>query len=181
MSARKHRAATPSAMLRLLPDLQAPFDVARTFLASEFSAGERRTMHHHRGVSYAWNRAAYFEIGKDEVRARIYAFLDRCKTGDGKAEKVRPNTAMVSGVFDALTAHAQLDSRTSAPCWLDNGSHLPAGELIACTNGLLHLPTSKLLPHTPAFFTNSAVEPVDPDRSLPPAVVCSFAAATQHG
>jgi putative DNA primase/helicase len=168
MTARKHRAASPTVMLRRLPDLGAPFDVARTFLASEFSADGCRTLHHHRGVFYAWNNAAYLEIDKDDVRARLYAFLDQCKTGVGKGEKVKPNTALVSGVIDALTAHAQLDRRISAPYWLDNRSDLPAGELIACANGLLHLPTLKLLPHTPAFFTNSAVDFVfDPNAPAP--------------
>jgi putative DNA primase/helicase len=35
---------------------------------------------------------------------------------------------------------------------------LPPEEIVACSNGLLHLPTLTLLPHTPTFFTYNAVD-----------------------
>jgi putative DNA primase/helicase len=125
--------------------------VAQFFLVVEFHTGAQRTLHHHRGAFYAWNGTAYLEISEDEIRARLYPFLDQCKNAAGKGEKVKPNTALVSRVYDALKARAELEGRISAPSWLDEDHALPPHEVIACANGLLHLPSLKLLPHTPPF------------------------------
>jgi hypothetical protein len=44
----------------------------------------------------------------------------------------------------------------------------PAREIIACANGLLHLPTRRLLPHTPSFFTLNALDyAYDPGAPAP--------------
>jgi putative DNA primase/helicase len=139
-------------------DPMAPFDVARRFLAAEFAAGEHCTLHHHRGSFYVWNGAAYVETAKDDLRAKVYLFLDRCKTGGQHGEKVKPHAGLVNNVLDALAARAQLDSSVSAPAWLGSESNPPAEEIIACTNGLLHLPTLKLVPHTPTFFSQNALD-----------------------
>jgi putative DNA primase/helicase len=64
---------------------------------------------------------------------------------------------MVGNVLDALAAAAQLDNMVSAPAWLDGDREVPAEAIISCGNGLLHLPTRTLLPHTPTFFTHNAV------------------------
>jgi putative DNA primase/helicase len=139
-------------------DPTAPFDVGRSFLAREFASGQYHTLHHHRGAFYAWNGAAYLEIPADDLRARLYHFLDYCVAGSG--QKVKPNRALVNEVFDALAAAAQLDSTISPPAWLNEiiARDLPATEIIACTNGLLHLPTLKLTSHTPTFFTQNSLD-----------------------
>ena len=59
-----------------------------------------------------------------------------------------------------LLPHVRLYGSTPAP------HHPPADELIACTNGLLHLPTRALLAHTPAFFSLNAF-PFDYDPAAP--------------
>jgi putative DNA primase/helicase len=139
-------------------DPSAPFDVARLFLIAEFTVGQRPTLHHHRGSFFAWNGVAYVETTRDDIRAKLYQFLDGCRTGGRPGEKVKPNVGLVNSVFDALTARAQLDSSISPPAWLDGGSQFAATDIIVCTNGLLHLPNLQLLPHTPAFFTLNAVD-----------------------
>jgi hypothetical protein len=51
---------------------------------------------------------------------------------------------------------------------------LPASEILACRNGLLHLPTGKLLPLTPRFFTcNGLTFDYDP-KAPEPVVFLSF-------
>ena len=46
-----------------------------------------------------------------------------------------------------------------APAWLDGNPDLPApAEIVSCRNGLLHLPTLKLLSATPNFFGLNAVD-----------------------
>jgi putative DNA primase/helicase len=157
MSTNKGRARSALVMLHRI-DPSAPLDVARLFLLAQFTVGQRPALHHHRGSSYAWNGVAYVETTRDEIRAKLYQFLDGCRTGGRPGEKVKPHPGLVNSVFDALAARAQLDSLISPPAWLDSGSNLAATDIFACTNGLLHLPTLQLLPHTPAFFTLNAVD-----------------------
>jgi len=44
-------------------------------------------------------------------------------------------------------AHAQLTGKIDFPHWIGKAP-VPATEILSCANGLLHLPTRKLLPHT---------------------------------
>lgn len=156
MGRRRRSAGGPVFPSRIDPT--APYDVARVFLAREFSSGHHRTLHHHRGVFYAWNGTAYVEIAEDDLRAKLYQFLDQCTTGAARGDKIKPNRVLVNEVLNAIAAAAQLDSGITAPAWLDGGSDVRADEIIACATGLLHLPTSKLLPNTAAFYTHHAVD-----------------------
>lgn len=145
------------------PDIinpKAPYDIARLFLDELFVAKGRHTLYRHRGAFYVWNGSAFPEAGEEGLRAKLYAFLDQCVAYDKKNDlrPVKPNMRLVGNVFDALAAAAQLDGTIAAPAWLDNTPDLPAEEIISCANGLLHLPTLELLPHTPAFFTHNALE-----------------------
>ena len=65
---------------------------------------------------------------------------------------------MVTNVLDGLRAASHLDGSTAAPAWLDHVPDLPAQEIVACLNGLLHLPTGMRLQHTPEFFTYNALD-----------------------
>ena len=117
---------------------QAPYDTARAF-----QRGLAVPLRHHRGDFFEWNGCAWLEVEEASLRARLYAFLDRCKrkTAEGKLLPVKPNIKMVGEVFDALRAAAQLDAAIEPPAWLE-GEHLPpAHTLVACANALLHLPS----------------------------------------
>jgi putative DNA primase/helicase len=138
-------------------DPRAPYDVARQFLDRGFINAGRRTLHRHRGGFYCWNGAAYPEIDEAYLRSLLYPFLAQCKAGQ-QQRPVKPNAAMVGNVLDALRAAAYLDDAIMAPAWLEQVADLPADEIIACSNGLLHLPTLDLLPHTPVFFTHNALD-----------------------
>jgi putative DNA primase/helicase len=75
---------------------------------------------------------------------------------------------MVTNVLDALRAASHLDNAVAPPAWLDPALEIPATEIVACSNGLLHLPTLRLLPHTPGFFTLNALDyPFEPDGPEP--------------
>lgn len=142
-------------------DGRAPYATAKLFLDRNFTIEEKRTLHHHRGAFYRWNGIAYLGISEgEELRARLYEFLDQCVTIDtkGKARPVKPNAVMVSNVLDRLRAKSNLDASISAPAWLDHTPDLAAEDIIVCENGLLHLPMLTLLPHTPAFFTYNALD-----------------------
>ena len=100
------------------------------------------------------------------MRAELYAFLDGCqmKVKDD-LRPVKPNAAMVAGVLDALRAAAHLDTTIEPPAWLDGVVGSPAHEIVACSNGLLHLPTLKLRPHTRSFsISTRSIMPMSATR-----------------
>jgi putative DNA primase/helicase len=150
--AKKERNDAPAGAVVIDP--RAPYDTARRFRARLASP-----LHHHRGVFYEWNGASWPEAGEDRLRARLYSFLDQCqsKTKGGFCS-VKPNAQMVGSVLDALRAAAHLESTIEPPAWLDGADGPPAHEVVACSNGLLHLPTLRLLPHTPSYFNHNALD-----------------------
>lgn len=113
--------------------------------------------------------AAYTEIEERTVRSELYGFLHEAVTPGKEGEPPRPfnpNKAKVGNVLDALQAIAHRPRDTFAPpCWLE-GEGPPARELVACRNGLLHLPTGALHENTPRFFTRNALT-FDHDAAAP--------------
>jgi putative DNA primase/helicase len=126
----------------------------------QHTSGGVRTLHHQNSAFYRWARTHYIEQTPDEMRAAIYGFLDHAQRKTDKDELVpfNPNRAKVLNVLEALAAATQLSSGTQPPAWLDGGNHPPASEIVACSNGLLHLPARKLLPQTPSFFSMNALD-----------------------
>jgi putative DNA primase/helicase len=152
-----------TALATLIIDPGAPFDTARLFLASKHIVDSSRTLHHHRGSFYAWNGKCYPEAEEAAIRAELYRFLDQCvaasKPGKThKHERYKPNMARVAHILDALKAACIVPSWISAPAWLDHAPDLSPSDIVACENGLLHLPTLDLLRHSPEFFTHNALD-----------------------
>ena len=68
---------------------------------------------------------------------------------------VNPTSAKVVNVLAALQGEVDVPSgRCSPPCWLRDGGP-EAREILACRNGLLHLPTDDWLLSTSSFFTRN--------------------------
>ena len=106
-----------------------------------------------------WSGTHYRETSREEIRSGIYEFLDSARRMDGdKLVSFNPNPGKVGDVLEALAAAAQLPGTTWAPTWLGTETRLLPRDIFACRNGLLHLPTRTLLPHTPAFFGVNAVD-----------------------
>jgi putative DNA primase/helicase len=141
-------------------DFAAPLAIAKRFVEVHFEVDRVTTLHRHRGLFYVWNGAAYLETEDAALRARLYGFLESCKWRNPKGElqRVKPHAKLVNNVFDGLRATAQLEERIAAPAWLDAAQNGPAAdEILACSNGLLHLSSLELLTHTPSFFTYNAL------------------------
>jgi putative DNA primase/helicase len=139
-------------------DTRAPYDNARLFQARLVTP-----LRHHRGSFYEWDGSSWPEAGEDNLRARLYAFLDNCQCkvkvkDEYEFRPVKPNSLMVGGVLDALRAAAHLETTIEPPAWLDGAKGAPTHEILACANGLLHLPALRLLPHTPSFFNLNALD-----------------------
>jgi putative DNA primase/helicase len=141
-----------------IADPRAPYDTAKLFLEQNFSGSRGRTLHHHRGAFYRWAGAAYAEALNDALRAQLYEFLAACTSGGKKPKLIKPNASMIGNVLDGLRAATHLDGATEPPAWLDDVADLAPTHIIACANGLLHLPTLTLLPLTPRFFTLNALD-----------------------
>jgi putative DNA primase/helicase len=156
---------------RTLVDPKDPMMTARKILATSFTAANGvRTLWRHRGTFWLWN-GTHFALADDEtLRARVWGFLDQAVKQAGLfIVPFKPTSARVGEVVDALVAVCQLDEHTSPPAWLSPGPHVaPAGEFFACGNGLLHLPTGKLHPPTPAYFClNASTVIYDADATRP--------------
>jgi len=138
----------------------APLVTARQFLLRGHTLDSTRTLYHQNGTFYSWGGSHYTELAPEEMRERLYRFLDGAKRIDDRNQVVPfdPTKNKVANVLEATAAEAQLAQRIRPPAWLGDGANPPAAEIIACSNMLLHLPTRNTRPHTPDFFTLNALD-----------------------
>jgi putative DNA primase/helicase len=123
--------------------------------AREFSERLDAPMRYWRGDFYGWCGTHYEAIENDEIRARLYRFLETAKLADGK--RFNPTSKKVSDVIDALKAEALLFS-----------AHEPDSDrdIVAFKNGLLRLSTEQIEPHNPKRFSLYCL-PFDYNPHLP--------------
>jgi putative DNA primase/helicase len=148
----------------------APLESARQLIRRRYTLVSGRTIQHQQGTFYVWDGTHYRETSRDEILAVLYEFLDNARRLDRNSELVpfNPTRAKVGNVAEALAAVSQLPESLGAPTWLNGEQHIT--DIFACSNGLLHLPTRTLLPHTPAYFSVNAVDyPYDPKAREPAA------------
>lgn len=139
-----------------------PLRVARIHVERFHTIDGFAAVRHQAGVFYVYraDASAYHDREQDAVRADLYRFLEPAKTANknGELSAFQPTKAKVENVLDALRAVANLPKSMAAPCWLENSPGLNPVEMLAFTNGLLHVPTRTLLPPTPTFFTLNGLE-----------------------
>lgn len=141
-----------------------PLPNARRFVESEFSHSERDLLLHQGGQFYGWNGSCWPPIDDAELRARLYEWFDvreyLHETADGTQRKpFAPNRYKVADLVDAMKAVSHIALTVSTPSWLSDANHvsLPADEIIACSNGLVHWPSRTIYPHTPIFYAHHAI------------------------
>lgn len=110
-----------------------------------------------------YDSGAYRDVEDATVRSTLYRELSSAlvsKVTDGEVEYLpfNPDTMKVNKVLDALKgiAHRPASGMTSQT-WLE-GEGPPPSELLACRNGLLHVPSGEFLEPTPRFFTRNALD-----------------------
>ncbi len=159
----------PMADEHIVPSPSRPMSVAREFARALYTHHDVFVLRNHRGDFYRWNGACWPEIDKRDVRGAAYKWLEHAVYVDseGSPKPFSPSRRKIDDVVDALRAIVLLDSSVDAPLWTEQRDDLPA-EIISMTNGLLHLPTRRLLPHTPHLFTHHSL-PFDfePDAPQP--------------
>lgn len=149
------RAAVDSGPLCLSRD--EPLRSARMFVARR-----RPTLLRYNGEWLTYGAGAYHDLETDTIKADLYVFLHAAVTISRKddvpvEQPFCPNRHKVADVLEALNAETHVARETFAPpCWL-SGEGPPPDELLACRNGLLHLPSGELLAPTERFFTRNAL------------------------
>jgi len=151
----------------LVLDPRAPLPSAREFVDIYHYDHGRRLLNHHRGVFRHWHDGAWPVADIEAVRATVWEFLDQAETP--KAKPFQPNRSRVGDVLDALRAVTNLPAEIDMPAWLHGTDTAPPPrEIVACANGLLHLPSLSMEPPTPAYFNASALPfDYDPDALDP--------------
>jgi putative DNA primase/helicase len=123
--------------------------------------GGTLTLHRWRGTWMIWQETHWAEAEELAIRKQLYAALETAVYAGADNEKPwAPNKVKIANVLDALTAITHLPETVDTPSWTSDAPwtrQLPAGEIVACTNGLLHVGTRKLTQHTPAYFNTVSV------------------------
>ena len=160
----------------LIVPRNAPLVTAKEFVGRSqtlhLPGSSHRTIHHQNGAFYVWRGSHYQELTPEESRAVLYRFLHGARTLEPKTQQIvsfDPNKNRVANVLEALAAETQLEGGVRAPAWLDGAPPDPPdpAELVSCRNGMLHIRTRNLLPHTPALFSLNAL-PFDYTESVEP-------------
>jgi putative DNA primase/helicase len=149
-----------------------PLVAARIFVETRYMFDNAQSLYNQNAVFYRYAPPAYRETEEPTIRAEIWKFLDTAITWSGGKDPTlgpyQPTSTKVSNVVDALRGATNLPMIQAAPCWLeDNHPDISALDIVACQNGLLHVPTRKLLVPTAHFFTVNGL-PFDYQPNFPP-------------
>ncbi len=145
----------------LILNPQDPLPSAREYVARQHTVDGTISLRHQSGIYLAYEPAAgaYLEQDEAAVRAQVYSFLENAKRRvDDKTVPFQPTRAKVENVLDGLRAVTNLPASMAAPCYLRNDPGLDPLDMLACPNGLLHIPTRTLHLPTPDFFTRNAID-----------------------
>jgi putative DNA primase/helicase len=152
-----------------------PHRLARLFIGERCQHADGLTLRFWREEWNRWDGSAYRILPEKELRAELTASakaeMDRVNLIAQKLadeEKGPPTVRKVTGRLIADVAHALaslaiLPSRTVAPAWIDGRGLFPAAEILACRNGLIHLPSlvagkNHFAPPSPRFFSPNCLE-----------------------
>ena len=149
-----------------------PDIIAGRFLAAHYTdAAGRHTLAHYLGLFYRWEGTCWEPIAPDELRAGLYAWLRPAwrPTTKGDIEEFDASRNNILDILDALAGRVQLPGRVTPPAWLDEKpADIDAGDIIACRNLALHIPSESRLLHTPSLFNLNAVDfDYDPIATCP--------------
>src|SRR5215217_1967000 len=154
----------------ILPAPGVPMGVARKLL-NDYEQDGSATLQFWRGGWVRWRKSHWAEIEDSELRSSIHKRLEhaeflRITSGAPEVRAWAPNKSKVADVIDAMRGITHLPESVDSPAWLNAHRPVPAGEMVACRNGLLHVGTRELLEHTPSYFNLVSV-PFDYDRNSP--------------
>jgi putative DNA primase/helicase len=160
----------PAAAPAIVSPPTQPMRVARELVQARFQDSAGLVLRDWRGDFYRYDGTCWPELEGRLVRAETYTWLEKAhyekKEKDGTTTAVPwdPTRHKITDVIDALRAVVVLDGEP--PLWTDGAIAPAAGAIVSMKNGLLHVPTRTLHPHTARFFTHHAL-PFDFDPRAP--------------
>jgi putative DNA primase/helicase len=157
-----------------------PMTVARELLPDWQDSDGRLVLRHWRGTWMRWQSTHWAEVDLKHVRSALYRRLEDAtyvvenSKGAAELKQWAPNRRKIGDLMEAVAAHLHLPDEVDPPCWTamerDAATSLrareQAGPIVACTNGLLDVPTRELADLTPEFFNLVSV-PFDYDPHAP--------------
>lgn len=168
---RNPESAPPPPDGTMVIDLSTPLDTAREFLATK-----QPTLLFQNGEWLHYRDGRYEEVEQLVLDHDISAFLESAVTrkvdplGAVHYEQANPDPVLIDRIRRMVQVEVvRARGEFAPPCWLDpQDGDPPAQEILSCANGLLHLPTGRLIAPTPRFFTRNAVPfTFDPDAPPP--------------
>lgn len=148
-----------SGKLVLSPKITLP--TAEAFVREFYSHPDGRTIHSYAGSLWAWRGNRYAQREDGALRNLIQPWLHdalRFDKAAGKLVRFESNPTTVNAALQSICDLVHIPEDTPMPGWLDGGDgRPPADELLACPRGNLHIPTGRVLPPTPLFFTTGAL------------------------
>ncbi len=149
-----------------------PMPNVRRFLADQFHHPDHVLLVHQGGMFYQWDGKCWPAVEDAVLRSRIYRWFERRWYVDETTKKpvkraFAPTMRKAADLLDALKAVTIVPTPTPTPSWFGAGD-LPADELIASENGLIHWPTRTLRAQSPRFYVHHAVPfAFDPEAAVP--------------
>lgn len=142
-----------------------PGSNAARFVETQYTRDGERVLVHERG-EFLEHVGTHWRPSMDgALHAQLWKYLHSAVRPGGAPFK--PGRSKIVDTLDALRAETHV-SLPTAPAWIGDPGIVPANEIIATKNGLLHYPTRRLLPHSPRFFCRNALSfAYDPNASAP--------------
>ncbi len=127
-------------------DSKAPLATAKLFLAGRVDRDELPDLVRWQEAYWRADGARYVTREAEKIASDLYDFLQGKWDGDTNLP-IKPTRRLVENIEHALRA-AALREIEKAPAWLDGprdpaATRVPAEEILAFRNGLLHLPTRR--------------------------------------
>ncbi len=144
---------------RIILDLNDPLDSGRKWIEEEWSFNGVPTLRYHMQRWVAWNGQRYVPVSEEEVRGRLYQWLDGTfivKTAKNTVMPVKypSSKTRINNILDSLNAICPIAG--DAPKWLDDTALEPRS-LVAFRNGILDINTWNLYELSPKFFSYNAL------------------------
>lgn len=135
--------------------------------AQTFLAARKRPLLAHRGELFEYLGTHWEPVPDSDIVAEFWQFASHAKDAE-TGERCMPTKHSVSNFMEALRAVIIEPSRLTAPFWRDDirEEFRPAHDIVAFRNGLVHLPSEAIGPHTPGFFGRHCLS-YDYDRAAP--------------
>jgi putative DNA primase/helicase len=145
-----------------LPPPDKPMAVARALVALRYSHHEDPILRWWQDDWWKWETTRWQKLSEAEVESDAYKFTEHAtwRTSSGYLRPWVPDRRKVGDLLEALRAICLLPaSVVRPPGWITptDEAKLPANTLLSLANGLLHIPTRTLHPHTPRLFNQVAV------------------------